>query len=408
MTPLADFPRPHSLQKLLVLRDDPAVKLLTGPRRSGKTQLLRQCQAKLLETGVAPEQVISFNLEDPRLSALTEPEALRRAVRAKLKRGRLSYVFLDEIQACCSFEEVVQDLAQLENVRLCLTSSNARILSSDFTAGLPRRVEPLELLPLSFAEFRRAVAADGLSPADDFRRYLEVGGFPELVLWRDDPLIVNTGASSLIATLIEKDILPFHALRNVRQVEHVIHAVAAAIGAPVSAREIARALQKHQDTIANATAITCLHALEDAFFSFRVPRFDLEKKQPLATGEKHYLCDVGLRQILVASTPQDLKRLLENIVYLELRRRFSDVFIGTTSGQAVDFVARTGDDLRCYQVAVSLPKAGAFRPTDTTCPTRLLTLDTVPQGQYPSSLQPINLIDWLLADGEAEAPAEAA
>ena len=397
------FPRPYSLLKLLVLRDDPAVKLLTGPRCSGKTRLLRRCQAKLLETGVAPEQIVSYNLEDPRLSALTEPEALCRAVRAKLKSGRLSYIFLDEVQACRSFEKVAQDLARLANVHLCLTSSNTRILSSDFTARLSRRVEPLELLPLSFAEFRRAVAADGLSPADDFRRYLEVGGFPELVTWRDDPLVVNTGASSLIATLIEKDILPFHALRNVRQVEHVIHAVAAAIGAPVSAREIVRALKQRQDTIANATAIACLRALEEAFFSFRVPRFDLETKQPLTTGEKLYLCDVGLRQNLVASTPQDLKRLLENIVYLELRRRFSDVFVGTASEQAVDFVARTGNGLRGYQVAVSLPRDSAFRLTDTACPTVLLTLDAVPPEQSPAELQPMNLIDWLLADGEAEA-----
>ncbi len=100
---LADFPRPKSLEKLLALPDDPAVKILTGPRRCGKSQLLRRCQAKLLEAGVAPEQIVAFNLEDPRLAALTEPEALVRAVRAKPTPSRLSFVFLDEVQECRPF-----------------------------------------------------------------------------------------------------------------------------------------------------------------------------------------------------------------------------------------------------------------------------------------------------------------
>ncbi len=416
MRTLANIPRPHYLKALLAWKDDPAIKVVIGPRRSGKSMLFRLYQEKLRALDVAPERIIAYNLEDPRLAELTDPTALYNAVLARVATAETCYVFIDEIQECRQFEKAVNGLALLENVDIYITGSNAHILSSELTTYLSGRFVRIEMMPLSFAEFRSAVAADGLSPAEDFNRYLEAGSFPALVPYRDDPFKINTYYSSLIDTVIEKDIRTRYQIRNTTQLRRVIQAVASVIGSPVSARKLTNTLKSNQDDVSNATVTTYLKALEEAYLCYRVPRFDVKGKKTLTTDEKFYLCDAGLRQNLIHSATQDLGRLIENIVYLELRRRFTEVMIGKAGKQEVDFVARTRDDVRYYQVSASVlaedtfqREVGAFDAIDDHYPKILLTLDTVGKGRSINGIRQLNLIDWLLAaDSEAEAPAEVA
>ena len=407
--------RPHYLKELLKWKDDAAIKVVIGPRRSGKSMLFSLYQDELRRRGVTDDHIIAFNLEDLRCAELTDAKTLYDTVMNLAKDDDTYYVFLDEIQECRQFEKAVNSLALQKNIDICITGSNAHILSGELTTFLSGRFIRIEMMPLSFTEFRSAVKEDGLTPAEDFNRYLTIGTYPALVAYRNDPVKITTYYSSLIDTVIEKDIRSRYQIRNAFLLRRVIQTIASSVGSPVSARKITNTLKSNHDEVSNVTVNLYLKALEEAYVCYRVPRYDVKGNKCLTTDEKFYLCDPGFRQNLINAATPDLGRLIENIVYLELRRRFIQVTVGKVGKQEVDFVARTRDDVRYYQVSVSvlnedtfLREIHAFDEIRDNYPKILLTLDVIGNGRNINGIRQINLIDWLLSSETVrEIPVEA-
>ena len=402
--------RPSYLKKLRAWKDDRLIKAVIGPRRSGKSVLFSLYRDELKQSGVASENIIAFNLEDYAQLALTDPRALHEAVlEAACDPRQQYYVFIDEVQACREFERVVSSLALRENIDLYITGSNARLLSGDLATLLSGRYVSIEMMPLSFAEFRSAVAEDGLSADEDFRRYLKVGGFPAAVPFIAEPEKVKTYYSDLLDTILMKDIVSRLEIRNSDALMRVISALSSSIGSPVSARRLTNTLKSagRGAAVTNVTVGNYLKALEDAFFCYRAQRFDVKGNQFLSAEEKYYLCDHGFRQMLVNARAADVGHVIENIVYLELRRRYLKVAVGKAGAHEIDFVARSGDDVAYFQVAQSVMaeetlarELSAFEAVRDNYPKTLLTLDRFGAGANYRGVRQVNLVDWLL-DTEA-------
>ena len=403
------FGRPAYLKKLWAWKDDRLIKAVIGPRRSGKSVLLSLYRDRLKQSGVAPENIIAFNLEDYAQLALTDPHALHEAVLgAASDPHQQYYVFIDEVQACREFERVVSSLALRENIDLYITGSNARLLSGDLATLLSGRYVSIEMMPLSFAEFRSAVAADGLSADEDFRRYLNVGGFPAVVPFLDEPEKVKTYYSDLLDAILMKDIVSRLEIRNPDALMRVIRALSSSIGSPVSARRLTNTLKSagRRPIPSNVTVGNYLKALEAAFFCYRAQRFDVKGNQFLSAEEKYYLCDHGFRHMLVNARSAGLGHVIENIVYLELRRRYPKVAVGKAGAHEIDFVARSGEDVAYFQVAQTVMaeetlarELASFEAAKDNYPKTLLTLDRFGAGANYQGVRQVNLVDWLLETG---------
>ncbi len=397
--------RPSYLKQLWSWKEQPVIKVIVGPRRGGKTTLFRLFQQQLKESGIEEKQIISLNLEDPRLIEYTDPSFLYNTLYKKLSSKNYYYLFIDEIQECRNFEKAINGLALLDNVDIYIAGSNAHILSGELATYLSGRYVCIEMMPLSFSEFRSAVAADRFSVQKDFRRYLEIGSFPAVVALRDDPLKITTYYASLIDTIIEKDVRTRYEVRNSPLLRRVIEKVASSVGSPVSARKMTDILRNNKVDVSNSTVTLFLRALEEAYFCYKVQRFDLRGNVALTSEEKFYLCDPGLRQNLVNTTVSDLGHLLENVVYLELRRRFAKVSIGKAGSNEIGFVARTKNDIRYFQVCTSVldestlaREVKAFSSVKDNYPRYLLTLDEVWKNQNIQGIRQVNAIDWLLEE----------
>lgn len=396
--------RPHYVNLLLARRHNHMAKILMGPRRSGKSTILELFRIRLLQEGVDEEHLISFNLEDLDNASLLSPKALHDAVTARLKDQKFYYVFIDEIQCCHNFEKVVDSLILRQNIDLYVTGSNAYMLSGELATLLTGRYLPLEVMPLSFSEFRSAVASDGKNVEEDFNRYLQIGSFPALVKYREDDHYLSDYYTMLANSMIVEDIRRRFQIRDLDTLTRLIRLLASIVGSPLSARRIADTLIADGVKTSNATISVYLKALSEVYFFLSVPRFDLVGRKVLTAQEKFYLCDPGFRRHLVPTKDRALGHLLENVVYLELRRRFASVSIGQSAANEIDFVARTGSDICYFQVSLSVlddtvfaREVGGLLKIKDNYPKFLLTMDRVGAGSDYQGIRQENVLDWLLA-----------
>lgn len=397
--------RPYYQNLLLSLQGKNIIKVITGARRSGKSTLMELYQLELKKQGIADDHIISFNLEDEDNAHLTVSTNLHRAVLDQVKDDGQYYVFLDEIQICEQFEKAVDSLFLRKNIDIVITGSNAFMLSGELATRLAGRYITIEVLPLSFKEFRTAVQDEGLSRETDFNRYLQYGTFPALLEYLATPNLIANYYEMLFNSIVVKDIATRHNIRDIRILTKVIRTLCSSIGSAISARNITNTLKTAGYQTSIPTISQYLSALEESYFFYPVQRFDVNGRKLLQSQEKFYLIDPGFRQYLSSSTKADIGHLIENIVYLELRRRYSHVYIGRAADKEIDFVTREGDRFAYFQVSLSIldettreRELSAFDGIKDNFPKTLLTLDTIGTGMSYNGVEHINLLDWLLAD----------
>ena len=345
------IPRTEYIKKLNGFQNNGLIKVIMGPRRCGKSFLLKLFQQELLDKGIAPSHLIRVELDDLLLYSLRDPQALHSYVLDRIKDENTHYVFIDEVQLCSHFEEVLASLAKRTNIDLYVTGSNAYLLSGELATFLTGRYTKIEMYPLSFKEFRDSVVGDGLTAQEDFERYLQIGSFPALVRDRNDPEHIAIYYSDLIQSIILKDISWRLKLRDTETLFKLCCFLASNIGSAFSATNIINVLKTQKVDISRLTLSTYLNALIDSYFIERVPRFDIREKATLRTEEKYYLSDTGFRHHLIITPIRDYGHLLENIVYLELSRRFKSVRVGKNAKREIDFVVQNDDGFAYYQVA---------------------------------------------------------
>ncbi len=403
------IPRPRYIQQLKTWSDSKLIKIVMGPRRCGKSFLLHLYREELRASGVTDEQMLVYDLTRFDSLKFLDPLVLNEDIlKRKAKNGK-TYLFIDEVQECRQFERLLSSLEQENDLDIYVTGSNAYMLSGELMTYLTGRYISIEMLPLSFAEFREAVQDDRNSADMDFNRYLQIGSYPALVPYRNDPQAIERYYEILIDSMIYKDIGQRLKMRDPTIVKRLITVLATTIGSSVSVRRIANTLAS-VDGRKDVSAVTVgkyLNALAECYMFVQGKRFDVRGNASLAGWEKYYLADPGMRDHIAATSVRDLGHLLENAVFLELKRRHQQVWVGKVEDTEIDFVCRDGQQTCYVQVAASVldeetlkRELRPFTKLRDRYPCYLLTLDRFGVSRIIDGIKILNVVDWLLAEDE--------
>lgn len=395
---MVSIERTTYLQQLMQWRDKHVIKVITGIRRCGKSTLMMQFQQLLREEKVNEKQIISVNLEDLAFENLKDYRELYRYITARIVSDKMNYIFLDEIQSVEMFQKAIDSLFLKENVDIYLTGSNAYLLSGEISTLLSGRYIEIEVLPFSLREYLTTTDARG---EQLYRDYIGSSSFPYTINLSSGTDL-RQYLQGIYSTVILKDIMQRSRLQDSDILERVIHYLSDNIGNVTSLKSIADTLTSIGRKCSPHTIESCVNGLLGSFMFYSASRYDVHGKEHLRVGNKYYLVDIGLRNLLLGIRPNDFGHILENIVYLELRRRGNQVFVGKVGKQEVDFVCLNGEDTAYYQVALTTREESTLQrelsPLESIkdhYPKYLLTLDTDPKSSH-NGIQKLNVIDWLL------------
>ena len=393
------------LDRLIAFREKRLIKVVTGVRRCGKSTLLEIYQDYLREQGVAPERIVSVNLEDYDFFPLREPAALHAYIKERLIPDEMTYVFIDEVQHCTEFPQVIDSLYLRKNADICLTGSNAYMLSGEIATLIAGRYVEIQMLPLSFREY--VLATGGQSDlAGSYRAYLQGSSFPYALELQGQPAALRAYLEGVYNTIVVKDISARKKISDPLMLESITRFVFDSIGSPLSTKKIADAMTSAGRKIDVKTVERYLEGLMESFILYQARRYNIRGKQHLKTLEKYYAVDIGLRYLLLGASGTDVGHILENVVYLELLRRGYTVSVGKLDELEVDFVARDMRGIHYIQVSASVRDeqtlarelAPLLRIADN-YPKVILTLDEDPEADY-EGIRRIQALRWLM--GEAE------
>jgi predicted AAA+ superfamily ATPase len=346
--------RPSYIKVLKSFIDKPQIKILTGIRRSGKSTVLQLLRQELLEIGVKEQQIIAINLESFAYADLLEAKQLYRYVSERLIGGQRYYLLLDEIQEVVNWEKLVNSLQVDFDVDIYLTGSNSHLLSSELATYLAGRYVEIPVYTLSFREFldfRKHYHPDEKTTSDLFLTYLRKGGFPVIHTVSYSEEASHRVIYDIYSSVILRDTLQRYKIRDVELLERVVKYAIDNIGNTFSGKNVADYFKSQQRKIDINTVYNYLHALEGAFILHRVPRYDLKGKEILKTQEKFYVSDVSLIYATLGIRDRMISGVLENLVFLELRRRGYQVFVGKYGATEIDFVAEKNNQRIYIQVA---------------------------------------------------------
>lgn len=393
--------RREYLNKLIALRDKQLIKIVTGIRRCGKSTLLELYQDWLKQQSVEERQIISINFEDIDYEELTDYKKLYSYLKERLVPGKMTYIFLDEIQHVEDFPRVVDSLFIQKNVDLYITGSNAYMLSSEIATLISGRYVQIEMLPLSFREYMESTGSmedRGIK----YVEYLETSSFPYALELKGQPNELRDYLEGIYNTIVVKDIISRKKITDTMILKSILRFVFDNIGNPLSSKKIADTLTSDGRKIDAKTVEKYLEALSESYIIYQAKRYNIKGKQYLRTLEKYYVVDIGLRFMLLGSQQADAGHILENVVYLELLRRGYDVSVGKVDEYEVDFVAQNSRGTTYFQVALSVRNeqtlARELRPLMSIrdhYPKLILTLDDDPEAQY-NGIRRVNARDWLL------------
>jgi len=396
--------RKTELDKLSVLKDKNLIKVVTGVRRAGKSTLLLQFQ-ELLKAENPKVSLISINMDLPEFRFLAEKnwKEIYDYIKTLLQENITNYVFIDEIQNIPEFEKLLEGLFVTPNIDLYVTGSNAYLLSSELATLLTGRAFEINILPFSFAEYLEFTSKTS-NPDRAFAEYMRTGGFPEAVGFTESgENFAYEYLKTIFQNIYENDIQKRHTIYYETSYNEVVNFLVDSVGSSVSARNIARVLTANGKKIDNKTVSKYIDTLVESYLFYKVDRYDIKGKQHLATQKKYYLVDLGLRYALLGKElAVDVGYLLENIIFLELQRRNSQIWIGKADNLEVDFVVRDKNGYTRYiQVAYTVKEQktlerelAPFTKIPDFNERILITMD-YETGSH-NGVKQINAIDWLL------------
>lgn len=396
------IPRNNYLENLCSFREKQLIKVVTGIRRCGKSTLFELYQEYLRNDGVAPEQIISINLEDGDYADIEDGKALYHIVKERLLPDRMNYIFLDEVQCASNFQKAVDALFIKKNCDVYITGSNAYLLSGELATLLSGRYVEIKMLPLSFKEYVSAYPEK--SSADRlYQDYIHNSSFPftlEMKRQKD----IRQYLAGLLDSIVLKDIVARKRFQDISMLQSVVRFLFDNIGNMCSTKKIADTMASAGRKISVHTVESYLSALTGSFIFYQVGRYDIKGKQYLKTGDKYYTADIGLRYTALGTKKADEGHILENVVYLELLRRGYEVYVGKVGSAEVDFIAIGDEGEEYYQVAYTVIDADGgtlareLAPLDAINdhnPKYLLTMDFGPLISH-NGIKQINVLDWLL------------
>lgn len=347
--------RPDYIKAIEPYIDAPLVKILSGVRRCGKSTILEMIQNELKNRGIEKERIISKRYTEMDVDEnYTSKEMYAELKNLIANKGRC-YLFIDEPQEVDNWEKVVNSLFESEDVDIYITGSNSKLMSSEISTYLTGRNVSINCYTLSFKEYLNFKGKTEADAKDMFEEYLQFGGFPIIGISNFDTRSAYQVVEGIYSAVITRDISKRHRIRNKDLFDRVVKYIIENVGKTFSANSIVKFLKNEKRSLSVESIYNYIKWLSEAFIIYPCQRYDLQGKSVLKTQEKYYLSDISIKYSKMGFNKQMTSAMLENIVYLELKRRGYDVYIGKNDTKEIDFVAIRRDEKIYVQVCVELP-----------------------------------------------------
>ena len=356
-----EIKRDYYLQKLIDRKENHLIKIITGIRRCGKSYLLNHIfKNYLLEIGVNADHIIMVSLDDDDSESLLDVHNLNTYIKSQIKDDDLHYVLLDEIQLVEGFESLLNGLLRKENLDVYVTGSNSKFLSSDIITEFRGRGDEIRVYPLSFSEFYSAYEG---SKEDAWQEYYTYGGLP-LVLSYKNEIDKMAYLENQRKNVYLNDVIERNNIKNEQDLYTIAEILSSSVGSLTNPLKLANTFKSNNKntSITDKTIYNYLNYLEDAFLIESTKRYDVKGKKYIETPKKYYFTDIGIRNSFLNFRQQEENHLMENIIYIELKRRGFSVDVGVVevrdkSGQKkleIDFVANRGNNRYYIQSALTI------------------------------------------------------
>lgn len=392
--------RPLYIDRIKPFIGKSLIKVLVGQRRVGKSYLLLQL-IDIIRAQSPDTQIIYINKEQHEYSSITNSDDLFAYLRENVKEGAKVALFIDEIQDIDSFEITLRDLATRGNYDIYCTGSNANLLSSELATYLSGRYIEIKVFGLSYAEFLAFYQFNDSSKA--FQHYLKFGGLPYLINLEAELQVAYEYLTSIYNTILLKDVVTRFKVRNVNFLENLVAFLADNMGSIVSSKKISVYLKSQRINISTQVVIEYLGHLEASFLIFKVKRTGIEGKKIFEIGEKYFFEDIGIRNAIVGHNPNDIHKILENVVYLHLRMAGYTVTVGLEGKKEIDFIAQKAGEKIYVQVAYMLTNQetiqrefGNLLEIQDNFPKYVVTMDEISETSNYKGIQRINVKDFCL------------
>ena len=393
------IPREIYFNKIKPFIGSDIIKILVGQRRVGKSYIFYQLMDELKKSKPDAD-IIYINKELFLYDPIKDYKDLIEFIKKTRKNKKLSYLFIDEIQDITDFEKALRSLQAEGGYDIYCTGSNADLLSGEFATYLSGRYIEFRIYSLTYREFLlfHSLSDDTKS----FEKYFRFGGLPYLINLQLEEDLVNEYLRSIYNTIILKDVIERHNIRNIRLLKDLTFFLADNIGNRLSAGSIS-VYQKSQKLKATTKQIlSYLESLTNAFFIEKIKRADVSGKRIFEIGEKYYLEDLGLRHTLVPFKGKDIGKVMENIVCHHLLVNGYSVFSGQLADKEIDFIAEKRDERIYIQVAYTinedktyLREFGNLLAIKDNYPKYVITMDEYP-GANEQGIICKSLRSWLL------------
>lgn len=394
--------REYYLNQLIESKDLKLIKVITGVRRSGKSALLLQYKDYLTSQKIPEKNIIYMNFESAEWYNIKNYEDLYFYIKSNISKGK-NYILLDEVQNVESWEKAVNSMLVDINCDIYITGSNAYLLSSELTTLLAGRFLTIKIYPFSFKEFVEEYPFEKNDDKyDKFDKYLKFGGMPMLVNMNDNEELMINYLNDIKEVVLKKDVINRNRIKDVVFLDNLIKYMASCIGNLTTPNSISDFMQKNGSTVTNETVDSYLKMIENAYFVYRVPRYELKGKQLLKTQRKYYFIDNGLKNVIAGLSSYDSGSSLENLIYIELLRRGYEVYVGKYNDIEIDFIAIKPNEKIYYQVTRSLldekveeREKNSLLAIKDNYKKIILTMDKVKNKQL-EGIEVINIVDFLL------------
>ena len=357
-----EIKRDYYLKELIDRLDNGLIKIITGIRRCGKSYLLNNIFKNYIVNNLSDEKhIIQLSLDENKNKKFLNPETLDEYVRSLIKDNNKYYILLDEIQEVKDFESVLIGFMHINNVEIYVTGSNSKFLSSDIVTEFRGRGDEIRVYPLSFAEFYSVYNG---SEERALSEYYTFGGLPLTVIAKTDNSKINYLKTQTDNVYIN-DIIDRNKIQNKEELEMLVQIIASDIGCLTNPLKLSNVFKERDktSTMTDKTIYNYLSYLQDAFLIEKAKRFDVRGKKFIETPQKYYFTDMGIRNsFLDFRQSEEISHTMENVIYIELRKRGYNVDVGSVEireGDAkkqleIDFVANKGNNKIYIQSALEM------------------------------------------------------
>jgi|GEM_PF-54178 len=379
------------------------IKVITGMRRTGKSTLMDQIIDGLVQDGVSESRILKYDMESGRTPRFDDWESLYDAVMTWASGKDHAYVFLDEIQNIDGWHRCVRALFTDLDADIFVTGSSSRMLSGEMATHLAGRYVEIPVMPFSFSEVADYIGQTcGMSEKELFMTYIRYGGMPIVVAGGYDPFVTGSILRAMYDSVVINDIAERRGIRNIAVLKEVMMYAMSETGHVINSSNVGNYLKSQGKKASADSVLEYLGAAEDAMLLSKVLRKDIRGREVMKIDHKYYLTDHGMREVCGFSNTASMDRILENIVYNELRHRGYNVSIGKVGSSEVDFVAERDGRPEYYQVSYLFASESTvereFRPLASigdNYPKYVLSMDETDLGR--DGIIHRNILDWLMS-----------